>query len=131
MEKTDRIASRRRIESLAKGAPPPRRWQRTACSKFRQNELSEAIQSGSRNSPARVPSAPPVEHPQSKRQRSAAFTKSAARSPIMMLGALVLPETSRGMMLASATHRPSMPFSFSVGSTTAASSLPIRHVPTG
>ena len=34
---------------------------------------------------------------------------SAARSPIMILGALVLPETRRGMMLASATYRPSRP----------------------
>jgi hypothetical protein len=32
-----------------------------------------------------------------------AFTKSAARSPIIIEGALVLPDTSRGMMLASAT----------------------------
>lgn len=61
----------------------------------------------------------------------AAFTKSAARSPIMMLGALVLPETRRGMMLASATHKPSTPCTFNVGSTTASASLPMRHVPTG
>lgn len=61
----------------------------------------------------------------------AARTKSAARSPIMMLGAFVFPETRRGMMLASATHSPSTPFNFSVGSTTASASLPIRHVPTG
>jgi hypothetical protein len=62
---------------------------------------------------------------------SAAITKSAHLSPIMMLGALVLPLTSLGMMLASATQRPSSPFSLSVGSTTASASLPIRQVPTG
>lgn len=63
--------------------------------------------------------------------RSAALTKSAARSPIMMLGALVFPDTSRGITLASATHNPSIPFAFRVGSTTASASLPMRQVPTG
>jgi hypothetical protein len=55
---------------------------------------------------------------------NAAFTKSAARSPIMIEGALVLPETSRGMIEASATHSPSIPRAFSRGSTTLASSRP-------
>ncbi len=62
---------------------------------------------------------------------SAAITKSAHRSPIMMLGALVLPLTILGITLASATHRPSSPLSLSVGSTTASASAPIRQVPTG
>ena len=61
----------------------------------------------------------------------AAFTKSAQRSPIMMLGALVLPLMILGITLASATHNPSTPLTFKVGSTTASASLPIRHVPTG
>ena len=38
-----------------------------------------------------------------------ARTKSAHRSPIIIDGALVLPEISRGMMLASATYSPSSP----------------------
>jgi len=62
---------------------------------------------------------------------SAAFTKSAARSPIMMLGALVLPLTRRGMIEASAIHSPSTPRALRVGSTTLAASLPMRQVPTG
>ena len=62
---------------------------------------------------------------------SAAITKSAHRSPIMMLGALVLPLTIFGITLASATHSPSIPLSFSVGSTTASASAPMRQVPTG
>ena len=36
-------------------------------------------------------------------QRKSAFTKSAQRSPIMIDGAFVLPETSRGITDASAT----------------------------
>jgi len=63
--------------------------------------------------------------------RSAAITKSAQRSPIMIEGALVLPPTILGITLASATHRPSSPLSFRVGSTTALSSAPMRQVPTG
>ncbi len=62
---------------------------------------------------------------------SLAITKSAHRSPIMMLGALVLPLTSLGITLASATHRPSSPLSLRLGSTTASASLPMRQVPTG
>ena len=59
------------------------------------------------------------------------FTNSAARAPIMIEGALVLPETNRGMIEASATHSPSTARAFSLGSTTLAASLPIRQVPTG
>ena len=62
---------------------------------------------------------------------SSSFTKSAHRSPIMMLGALVLPLTRRGITLASATHRPLIPRTLSLGSTTLSSSAPIRQVPTG
>ena len=44
---------------------------------------------------------------------------SAARSPIMIDGALVLPPVIDGMMAASATRSPSMPRTLSSGSTTA------------
>ena len=59
--------------------------------------------------------------------------RSAAFSPIMMAGALVFALTMLGMMLASATRRPLMPFTFRVGSTTAVGSEtePILQVPTG
>jgi hypothetical protein len=57
--------------------------------------------------------------------------KSAQRSPIMMVGALVLPEVTAGMTEASATRRPSTPYTRrSAGLTTAAWSMPILHVPT-
>lgn len=62
--------------------------------------------------------------------RSAA-TKSAQRSPIMIDGALVLPDTNFGMIEASATYRPCTPRTRSRGSHTAWSSDPIRAVPTG
>ena len=62
---------------------------------------------------------------------SASFTKSAHLSPIMMLGALVLPLTSLGITLASAIHNPSIPRNFSFGSTTLSASDPMRQVPTG
>ena len=55
----------------------------------------------------------------------------AARSPIMMEGALVLPLIKVGMMEASATRRPSMPCTFNSLLTTAIGSLPILQVPTG
>src|SRR3546814_430617 len=84
-----------------------------------------------KGAPAPIAAGSNRRRPHPPHQPSAAFTKSAARSPIMMLGALVLPLTSRGMILASATHSPSMPFSFNAGSTTASASFPIRHVPTG
>ena len=56
---------------------------------------------------------------------------SAAFSPIMMEGALVLPEVRVGMIEASATRRPSMPWTRSRSSTTAIGSEPILQVPTG
>ena len=69
--------------------------------------------------------------PHRRQLESASLTNSAARAPIMIEGALVLPETSRGMIEASATHSPSTLRAFSLGSTTLAASPPIRQVPTG
>ena len=57
--------------------------------------------------------------------------RSAARSAIMIVGALVLPDGSVGITDASTTRRPSTPRTRSCGSTTDASSLPMRQVPIG
>ena len=54
-----------------------------------------------------------------------------AFSPIMIDGALVLPEVSVGMIEASATRSPSIPWTRSSLSTTAIGSAPILQVPTG
>ena len=56
---------------------------------------------------------------------------SAAFSAIMIVGALVLEETTVGMIEASTTRSRSMPLNRRRGSTTAAASLPIRQVPAG
>ena len=64
------------------------------------------------------------------RRQASASRNSAARSPIMIDGAFVLPVVTIGMIDASATRRPSMPCTRSRGSTTAAASVPILHVPT-
>ncbi len=82
---------------------------------------------------ARKPSGPDGPRPalEGAANYSAAITKSAHRSPIIMLGALVLPLTILGITLASATHSPSSPLSLSVRSTTAFASAPMRQVPTG
>src|SRR3954463_2367960 len=47
------------------------------------------------------------------------------------VGAFVLPLVMLGMIEASMTRRPSTPFTLSLASTTARSSLPMRQVPTG
>ena len=57
--------------------------------------------------------------------------RSAAFSPISTDGAWVCPRMMLGITDASATRRPSTPRTRSCGSTTLASSLPIRQVPTG
>ena len=57
--------------------------------------------------------------------------RSAAFSPIIILGALVFPETWVGIIEASATLRPLIPWTRSLWSTTAILSFPILQVPTG
>jgi hypothetical protein len=64
-------------------------------------------------------------------QVAAFSTMSAAFSPIIIDGALVLPDVSVGMIEASATRRPAMPWTRSWASTTAIGSDPILQVPTG
>ena len=66
----------------------------------------------------------------SRSLQASASRNSAARSPIMIDGAFVLPVVTIGIIDASATRRPSMPCTRSRGSTTAAASVPILHVPT-
>ena len=58
-------------------------------------------------------------------------TRSAAFSPISTDGAWVWPRMIVGITDASATRNPATPRTRSAGSTTLASSAPIRHVPTG
>jgi hypothetical protein len=55
----------------------------------------------------------------------------AAFSPIMIVGAWVQAFSAAGMIEASATRSPCSPITRSRGSTTAAGSLPMRHVPLG
>ena len=66
-------------------------------------------------------------------QAAASNTMRAAFSPIIIDGALVLPEVSVGMIEASATRKPDIPRTRRRSSTTAAASLslPILQVPTG
>ncbi|MGY4502617.1 hypothetical protein ACVWYH_006574 [Bradyrhizobium sp. GM24.11] len=56
---------------------------------------------------------------------------SDAFSAIMMIGALVFPETRSGMIEPSTTRKASSPLTFSRWSTTASASLPIRQVEVG
>ena len=56
---------------------------------------------------------------------------SDAFSPIIIVGALVLPPINVGIIDASTTRKPSILCNFRLLSTTAISSLPILHVPTG
>ena len=65
------------------------------------------------------------------RYRISARIISAAFSPIMIVGALVLPPISVGMIEASTMRKASTPRTFSFGSTTAIASVPILQVPTG
>ena len=59
---------------------------------------------------------------------SAPATRSAARSPIIVVGACVFPVEIDGITDASAIRRPSTPRTRSSGSTTASSSMPILQV---
>ena len=73
------------------------------------------------------PTAPATPAPQ-----PAEFLSSSANfSAIMMVGALVFPDTRFGMTDASTTDSPSRPRTCRSGSTTACSSVPILQVPTG
>src|SRR5207248_4514776 len=64
-------------------------------------------------------------------QIAAFSTVSPAFSPIIIDGALVLPDVSVGMIEASAIRRPAIPWTRSWASTTAIGSDPIVQVPTG
>ena len=64
-------------------------------------------------------------------QAASARIKSETRSPIMMQGALVLPDTITGMMEASATRKFPTPWTRNRSSTTAIGSDPILQVPVG
>jgi len=73
----------------------------------------------------------PQQHRNINWRQVSARIRSAAFSPIMIAGALVLPDTISGMIEQSATLSPSTPRTLSCASTTARSSRPILQVPAG
>src|SRR6476646_11326643 len=90
----------------------------------RHFEMREAAAGGRRR---------PAEGTQDDRQtavaayRASSNIMSEAFSAIMMIGALVFPDTRSGMIEPSTTRRPSSPLTFSRWSTTASASLPMRQ----
>src|SRR6266446_645528 len=82
---------------------------------------------------------PPILHAADRAGVAAPAVKAAASSriiaapfsPIMIVGALVLPVVTVGITEASMTRSPSSPRTLRRGSTTAIASVPILQVPTG
>ena len=152
-QKTDRqvddVVARRDVGDLAPTAStiPAASWPMTLGTREREAPLEGELQvavadPGGRGPHEHLARAGRVDGDVSQQQRlrhaeldggphSAARRRSAAFSPMSIVAACVLPPTMSGMIDASATRRPSMPRTRSSGSTTASSSMPILHVPTG